>query len=48
MLRHDGGDVTVVAENLLPTDDTVYGVAAVPGAFLIRTGHELVRVGRSE
>lgn len=48
VLRHDGGDVTVVAENLLPTDDTVYGVAAVPGAFLIRTGHELVRVGRSE
>ena len=36
---------TVLAENLLPTDDTVYGVAAAPGAFLIRMGQELVRVG---
>lgn len=34
-----------VAESTLPTDDSVYGVAAVPGSFLIRSGRELVRVG---
>ncbi|MDY7093440.1 MAG: PQQ-binding-like beta-propeller repeat protein [Acidobacteriota bacterium] len=34
-----------VAENSLPTDDTVYGVAAIPGAFFVRTGSEILRIG---
>lgn len=42
-IRREGAEV--VAENLLPTADTVYGVAAVPGAFLVRSGTELVRIG---
>ncbi|MEM7048313.1 MAG: PQQ-binding-like beta-propeller repeat protein [Acidobacteriota bacterium] len=39
---------TVVAENSLPIDGTVYGVAAVPKAFVIRTGTEILRIGGSE
>jgi len=35
----------MVAENPLSFEGTVYVVAAVRGAFLIRTGSELVRVG---
>lgn len=41
--RSDGAEM--VAENELATAGTVYGVAAAPGAFLIRTGTELIRVG---
>jgi outer membrane protein assembly factor BamB len=36
-----------VVENPLTVDGTVYGVAAAPGAFLLRTGTELVRIGLS-
>lgn len=48
VLRHGEDGPEVVAESSLPTEDTVYGVAAVRGAFVIRTGTELVRVGRDE
>lgn len=48
VLRHDEEGPTTVAENLLSTDGTVYGVAAVHGAFLIRTGGTLTRVGVSD
>ncbi|QDU59970.1 outer membrane biogenesis protein BamB [Planctomycetes bacterium Pan216] len=34
-----------LAENDLPTEDRVYGVAVVPGGFLVRTGSALTRVG---
>jgi len=45
VLRHDEESSEVVAENSLPTDDTVYGVAAVRDAFVVRTGGELLRIG---
>ncbi|MEM7356417.1 MAG: PQQ-binding-like beta-propeller repeat protein [Acidobacteriota bacterium] len=34
-----------VAENSLPIEGTVYGAAAVRGAFVLRSGAELVRIG---
>ncbi len=34
----------LLASQELGTDDVVYGVAAAPGAFLLRTGHELLRL----
>jgi outer membrane protein assembly factor BamB len=34
-----------LAENRLTVDDRVYGVAAVPGAFVMRTGEKLICVG---
>lgn len=46
VLRATAEGPVVVAENLLPTDDTVYGVAVADSSFLIRTGQEMVRVGR--
>ncbi|QDU38054.1 outer membrane biogenesis protein BamB [Maioricimonas rarisocia] len=36
------GTADVLAENVLPTEDRVYGVAAVEGRFVIRLGSELV------
>jgi len=36
------GTPDVLAENLLPTEDRVYGVAAVEGRFVIRLGSELI------
>ncbi len=36
---------TVLAENSLPESGTVYGVAAVPGAFVVRTTEKLYRIG---
>ena len=36
----------VLAENKLPVKGRVYGVAAVEGTFLIRTGKNLVKVGK--
>ncbi|MEM9291903.1 MAG: PQQ-binding-like beta-propeller repeat protein [Acidobacteriota bacterium] len=45
VLLPGASEATVVQENKLPTEDTVYGVAAVPGAFLVRTGSEVVRIG---
>lgn len=35
-----------LAENSLPTDDRVYGVAAVDGAFILRTGRKLIAIGK--
>ena len=34
-----------IAENLLPTESRVYGVAPIDGAFLVRTGSRLTRIG---
>lgn len=45
VLRHGEEGPEVVAQNALPTEEPVYGVAAVRGAFLIRTGTEIIRVG---
>lgn len=33
-----------LASQELTTEDVVYGAAAAPGAFLLRTGHELIRL----
>lgn len=41
-----GKEFEPLAENKLPVKGRVYGVAAVEGAFLIRTGTALVRVGK--
>ncbi len=41
-----GKEFETLAENRLPIKGKVYGVAAVEGAFLVRTGNSLVRVGR--
>ena len=35
-----------VARNTLTVSDRLYGVAAVDGAFFVRTGRELIRIGR--
>ena len=41
-----GGDsFEKLAENSVPTNDKVYGVAAIDGAFLVRTGKVLYRIG---
>ncbi|MCH2374579.1 MAG: PQQ-binding-like beta-propeller repeat protein [Planctomycetes bacterium] len=34
-----------LAKNQLPVDDVVYGVAAVRGSFVVRTGTQLTRIG---
>ena len=41
-----GPEPEVVAENRLPGRGRVYGVAAVEGAFLVRTGTALHKIGR--
>jgi outer membrane protein assembly factor BamB len=41
-----GKEFEKVAENKLPGKGRVYGVAAVEGAFLVRTGNGLVKVGK--
>jgi outer membrane protein assembly factor BamB len=45
ILQPTGEGPGPVVENSLPTDDTVYGVAAIPGAFFVRTGSEILRIG---
>ncbi len=40
-----GPEAKVLAENALPTDDIVYGVAIAEGRIVIRTGKELICVG---
>lgn len=45
VLRPGAEGAEVLAENPLAVDGTIYGVAAVRGAFLVRTGTELVRIG---
>lgn len=37
-----------LAENKLPTDDRVYGVAVIENGFLVRAGRELIRIGKPE
>jgi outer membrane protein assembly factor BamB len=41
-----GAQLEVLAENRFPVEGKVYGVAAVDGAFLLRIGNRLVRVGK--
>jgi len=41
-----GAEYEVLAENRLPGRGRVYGVAAVEGAFLVRTGTALHKIGR--
>ena len=49
MVLRPGEDAAeVVAENELPTDGTVYGVAVVNGAFVIREGERLLCVRRAD
>ncbi|MDA8018236.1 MAG: PQQ-binding-like beta-propeller repeat protein [Thermoanaerobaculia bacterium] len=45
VLEHDTTGARLIASNSLGLDGNVYGVAAVMGAFLVRSGTELVRVG---
>ena len=42
----DAAEPIEVARNTLTVSERVYGVAAVDGAFLVRTGRELIRIGR--
>lgn len=46
MVVKAGREFEVLAENKLPVKGRVYGVAAVEGALLIRTGTALIRVGK--
>jgi outer membrane protein assembly factor BamB len=41
-----GKEFDSLAENKLPIKGKLYGVAAVEGAFLIRTGSSLIKVGK--
>ena len=41
----DAAEPIEVARNTLTVSERVYGVAAVDGAFLVRTGRELIRIG---
>jgi hypothetical protein len=41
-----GRELEVLAENKLAVKGRAYAVAAVEGAFLVRTGNTLVRVGK--
>ncbi len=43
-----GAKLKVVAENSLPTQSRVYGVAAVDGTFVIRTGSQVTKIAASE
>ena len=46
VMRADPAEAKTVNVNTLPTENAVYGVAAVDGAFLIRTRDRLFCVGR--
>ncbi len=41
----DAAEPIELARNTLTVSERVYGVAAVDGAFLVRTGRELIRIG---
>jgi len=41
-----GKEMDVLAENKLPGKGRVYGVAAIEGAFLVKTGTALIKVGK--
>ena len=44
VLTVDDDGPHVVAENTLPTEETVYGVAAAADSWFIRSGMQIVRV----
>ncbi|MCY4027595.1 MAG: PQQ-binding-like beta-propeller repeat protein, partial [Acidobacteria bacterium] len=46
ILAADVAEPIELARNSLTVPDRVYGVAAVDGALLVRTGRELIRIGR--
>ncbi|MCY4076290.1 MAG: PQQ-binding-like beta-propeller repeat protein [Acidobacteria bacterium] len=46
ILAADMAEPIELARNSLTVPDRVYGVAAVDGALLVRTGRELIRIGR--
>ena len=46
ILAADVAEPIELARNSLTAPDRVYGVAAVDGALLVRTGRELIRIGR--
>ena len=46
ILTADVAEPIELARNSLTAPDRVYGVAAVDGALLVRTGRELIRIGR--
>jgi hypothetical protein len=41
----DAAEARIVGVNTLPIQGRVYGVAAIDGAFLFRTGKRLIRIG---
>jgi len=41
-----GAEFESLSENVLKVDGRLYGVAAVPGAFVLRTGRKLICVGK--
>jgi len=41
-----GNEFEQLAENKLPAKGKVHGVAAVEGAFIVRTDSALVRIGK--
>ncbi len=43
----DAAEPIELARNTLTVSDRLYGVAAVDGALFVRTGRELIRIGRS-
>jgi hypothetical protein len=40
-----GPELEIVGESQISTTDIVYGVAAVDGGWIVRTGRGLVRIG---
>ena len=46
ILAADMAEPLELASNSLTVPERVYGVAAVDGALLVRTGRELIRIGR--
>ena len=47
VLDLSGDEPAILSESALTTDGTVYGVAAAHDAFLVRTGSELIKIGRA-
>lgn len=48
VIKADAAEFESLAENRLTVEDRVYGVAAVPGAFVLRTGSKLICVGKPQ
>ncbi len=47
VMAAEGNEAKVLAENLLPEEGIVYGVAVVPGAFVVRLGDRLLKLSAS-